>query len=216
MATQTFYPDASPETTSVDGYVAHDEDGLTFSALVASAGNTVDDSGVVSLASLRAGGNIDKWKLIYRGIFLFDTSSLTNAAVIDSATFSLYATSIDDSHFNQSLSVVSSNPASNTALANGDYATTGTTRFASDIDFGSVTLNAYNDFSLNASGLAAISKTGITKLAVRCSGDVDDSAPAWSDSEACSVLVSTADAGSNMPKLVVNYHLLAGNFFLMF
>ena len=57
MASQTFYPDADPETSSVDGWAKHnDESGITWSALQGAAGNDSSDSGPFASPSISTHG----------------------------------------------------------------------------------------------------------------------------------------------------------------
>jgi hypothetical protein len=65
--------------------------------------------------------------------------------------------------------IYSSNPASNTALANSDYENVGSTAFATAISYASWNESGggtYNDFTFNANGVAAI-VDGICKFSIR-------------------------------------------------
>lgn len=212
-ATLTVYPDPNPETTSVDADPCHEVGaGDTWANIVAGTGTTVfsGDSGS-TLEAVRIDSHTvtDEWNLICRGIFLFDTSSLGATASISSATLSLYVNTLFDGlSITPGINIYSSAPASNTAVVAGDYDSLGTTEFSSTIAYGSLTNAAYNDFALNASGLAAISKTGISKLASRNPGaDVADVAPTWSSGTVSRIRVASADATGTTqdPRLVVQY-----------
>lgn len=115
---------------------------------------------------------------IMRAFFPIDTSGLGAGATISSATFYVYVTD----HYSASVpggapmgfSLLQSQQASATVLATTDFAPASWTKLASDLSNASVSDNAYNSWSLNTDGKAAISKTGITKLMTVCQHDADD------------------------------------------
>ena len=65
----------------------------------------------------------------------------------------------------------------------------------------------YNNFALNASGLAAINKTGITKFSLRIVSDIDNVEPTWSSGNDAVFDISEADeTGTTQdPKLVIEH-----------
>lgn len=172
MATLTVYPVPSTTVSGIIHKLA-----LTWDdAHDAAAGDSVEkdpSSGVIQCSY--NGSNYQ----ISRGFFLFDTSALPDGATISSAVLSLCSTG-DGAYLNQdttSLDIVSSNPAADNNLVTGDFDQVGSTSFG-NITLASWTTSdgTYNDITLNASGIAAISKTGITKLGCRIKKDLDDSA----------------------------------------
>ena len=64
--------------------------------------------------------------------------------------------------------------------------------------------SAYNLWTLNATGRAAVSLTDITKLGFMVENDRSGSAPSWSSNAIAAVVVQMAD-GANPPKLTVNF-----------
>lgn len=207
--TSTFYPDAHPETTSVDGIALQfygEGAGQSWATLIGAAGNLASDDGINMGAVISSDKN-PAWLRNDRDIVLFDTSSIPDGDTIDSAVFSLYGTvKTDPLSILPDINIYSSNPASNTALISGDYTSLGSTNLSIAIGFNAFTLSAYNDFILNATGLALIDKAGITKLGIRNENyDVDAVAPSWSNLLLTLLLGGTADrAGTdNDPKLVV-------------
>lgn len=90
--TSTFYPDADPESTSVDGIVARTNIGVSlWGDLRDGAGTYVVDTDVAnSLFHLDSSFVTNKWSKILRGIHLFDTSAISDTDTIDSATLSFY------------------------------------------------------------------------------------------------------------------------------
>ena len=211
FSTLTAYPDADPETTTVDGHVRRDTGTETWATIHDGAGTAFSDNATTAqFASVVSSTTANRWDVIRRGIFLFDTSSITASATISAVVFSLWATSVTND-FTSSLCVVSSNPASNTGLANSDYATLGTTQYASDTALSGITTGAYTDISLNATGIAAVSKTGVTKLGTLISQDRTNTEPTWASALQSNVTgryaeINGADT-SNDPKLVVTYSI---------
>jgi hypothetical protein len=211
----TFYPDANPETSSVDGYVNQsDYNGTTWASIHDGAGNEVNDSiDDWAIAEIYADDESNKWRMIRKAIFLFDTSSLDDNAIISAATLSLYGGSAypkaDPAGWLPTINIYSSNPASNTALVGSDYATLGTTAFCNTPITYAAWSQAYNDFALNTTGIAAISKTGVSKFGAReAKYDVANSAPTWSNAALSYFGVFFAEKGTGYkPKLVVTYTL---------
>lgn len=214
--TLTVYPDADPETTTVDG-VVYTNGGAddTFSNLRTAAGTVANDTTANSLfAYIGASTTSNQYSLLGRSIFLFDTSSIGAGATISSATWSGYGTSTQDnlngaSSANSVLVLVASTPASNTALAAADYGQLGTTDFGRSVTQENWSTVAYNDTTINASGIAAINKTGVTKFGIRYGWDFDNTTTGltWASSGIQKVYGYFADqtGTANDPKLVVNY-----------
>ena len=213
--TLTVYPDPDIETTSVDGRVARLSVSEVFSTIMAGAGNFATDSETGGTQHVRIictdTPDTDKYSQLIRSIYLFDTSSLDDGATISAGVLSLFGTAkqndlpLTTAHV--ALSIVNTTPASNTALVNADYGQLGTTKQSTDFAYDSFSTSAYNDITLNATGIASISKTGITKFGSRFAVDVDAGTPAWTALAQSSMSAYYADnAGTtNDPKLVVTY-----------
>lgn len=213
LTTSTFYPNANVETTSVDGEVVHSYglgSGVSWATLRAAAGAGKDDSYETCFLHTMDCDNVyNQYRKLGRSIFLFDTAAIPDTDTVSAATLSVKGyQKTDDGSFAADTNVYASTPASNTALANGDYAQLGSTAFSSALSYSSFSTSAYNDFVLNASGLAAITKTGVSKFGFRNANyDVANSAPTWSSNKTWSVGVYTADrtGTSEDPKLVVTH-----------
>jgi len=214
----TYYPDAHPETTSVDGYVLRSivPSGEAWTTLKAGAGTHIDDSGVWLTVMFCSDNSIDQWERLYRAIILFDTSALPDTATVTAGTLSVYgrnkaATTGNTPTYN----VYASTPASNIALVAADYGQTGSTAFSTAITSANIQTGSpgiSNDFALNASGIAAISLTGVSKYSIReATYDAGSSTPTWTDpnDESCSgVNFHPSENGTGyQPKLVVTYTL---------
>lgn len=202
--TTTVFPDPSTETTTVDGYVQF-EAGTFAAARAGTAGDDTSDTNASILCATTnaAGGTIFN---IGRSFTLFDTSSIPDTDTISSAVYSLYRNDLIYSFQNAdttSVHCVATTPASNTAIVLEDYDQVGTTSFGSFL-MGDTAVATYEDITLNASGLAAISKTGVTKLGVRNSLDFNNISPTGTNR----ISFASADAAggtSTAPKLVIEH-----------
>lgn len=216
----TYYPDANPETTSVDGQARQSyaaAAGVSWATIIAAAGNNAADSSTSdypTYISEDGTGYDNKWKALYRCIFLFDTSGLPDTAIISAAVLSLYGIGKNDTGtaIAPNVNLYSSAPASNTAVVGGDFDSLGTTPFCdTPITYANwKTASPYwNDFDLNAAGIAAIDKAGVSKFGTRNANyDVAATAPAWTASGTHRVQAYFSEQGTGYkPTLVVTYTL---------
>lgn len=208
--TDTFYPDANPEVSSVDGDAGRDITGspVSWSTIRSGSGTQSSDSGTSATVSFFEEGGPNLWKILTRGIILWDTSSIDDNVTINTVVLSLWPTASNNQH-SPNVAICSSAPASNTALVNADFniANFGSVTFAS-IGLGGITLNQYNDFTLDSNGRANVTKTGVSKFGVRMSQDIDNSTPGFVSGTAnSSITYRTADqtGTSNDPKLAVTH-----------
>ena len=214
MPEATFYPDAHPEDTSVDGDAFHQWATISWANLIAGAGTHFESESDNTSISIYSGDyiphNLGEWETLRRPIILFDTSSLPDDATIASAVLSLYGyAKSDNKGWAPDINIYASAPASETELAAGDYDSLGSTPFCDDpITYAGWLTSGYNNFILNAAGLAAISKAGITKFGVRNANyDVAAVEPTWADGGTAELNFYTAEKGTvYRPKLVVVYN----------
>lgn len=206
MSSQTFYPNADPESVSVDGFVGRNVANETWAAIRdAITGTSASDSGFGCQVNLIAADapNTNRWTGLSRGIFLSDTSALAGITPT-AAVLHIYVDSLADD-LGLSLDVVDVTPDSNTAIIVTDYAQFGTTLLGT-ISVSSLTPNAYNAITLNPTGLAAIATSGITKLGLRLSADRTNTPPTWGSGSTTSVTFLTAEIASGFrPYLEVTY-----------
>lgn len=222
FSTLTVYPDAYPETDTVDGITIKTNPGVgyTWSDIHDLSGDSANPSIATDYAVFLRAYTNTKWETCYRGIFLFKTSSLSALATITDTTLSLNkAYSANQLGGAGRCCVVSSNPASNTNLTFADYSSLGTTDFC-NITYSTIgSSSGYIGLTLNASGISNINKTSISKFGLRDNWDRANSfTGTYNSSEYVGWGVNLADyAGTSQdPKLVVtytavNYILCAGS-----
>jgi hypothetical protein len=211
--TSTFYPDAHPETSSVDGYIFRGIQG-TWSEVRTGAGTQAVDDATTSGIGLSSGTESPKYVSLRRGCVFFETSALPDNAVITSATLSLYGESkVDDNNWQPNINVYNVITGSNTSLSTADYLYTnyGSTAYSTSITYNGWSTSGYNDFELNSTGRAAISLTGITKFGIRNANyDVANNAPGWGGWLTPSRLnwYSAEQGAGYKPKLAVTYYII--------
>lgn len=210
LYTETFYPDPHPEISSVDGYVTQTGE-QTWASLIAALGNGSNDTwDGVTFVAMGAGYAAGGYNMLSRGIFLFDTSGLPDTAVITAGVLSLYGYGVDDRLFaDPDVNIYSALPATNNDLVAGDFDSLGSTPFSTPILSSAWNLAGYNDFVLNAAGIAAISKVGVSKFGARNANyDVAGIPPPWIAGESSCIYCYMAEMGGvYRPKLVVKYYL---------
>lgn len=210
-ATLTVYPDPNPETVSVDGHVYQSEaGGVSWATIIAAAGSVAVDGGTPTTTTyIDSHTTSNTWNYLTRSICLFDTSAIGTDNNVDSAILSLYGVAkVDGLSITPNVNIYSSAPATNTAVVAGDYDSLGSTEYSTSMSYASWTLSAYNDFTLNASGIAAVSKTSITKLGVRNANyDVAAIQPTWGSGLTSYLTNESAESAGTTadPKLVVTY-----------
>lgn len=213
--TTTVFPDDDPESTSVDGITGYDDGAntLSWAGIRAATANVANANATTMQIYVIGGTTTDEWRRNYRLVTLFDTSSIPDDDEISSATLSLYPTS-RDSTLDLTVNITSSNPDSNTAVTTSDYAQAkwGSTKFSTGILISGFTLSDYNEFTLNASGISNISKTGVSKFGVQSEEDIDNSSPTWSSGVEGSITFSTADvSGTTQDPMLVIEHAAASS-----
>ena len=214
--TGTFYPDADPETSTVDGWVYQYTEYDTFQNLRAATGNYAQPSSQDGQLGIETVGtpSTDYFTSIIRAITLFNTSSLGSDAVISGGTISLYGYSkMNTLGGTAGLILVGVSPNSNTDLITSDYGIGNyTLTNYGGISYSSFSTSGYNNITINANGLAVISKTGITKYAQLMTDDFNNSfSGVWiaGGYDRTDYYFSEAAGTSQDPKLVVTYTLPA-------
>lgn len=202
----TFYS-AAGASSPVDGVVHRSGVSELFATIIAGAGNASSSTGSSHhLAYLEATSSSNLYAAIRRFISCFDTSAISPDSV-NSATLSYYGIAKTNGLGDIGVAIVSSNPASTSAIANSDFSTLGSTTFAS-IAYGSLSTTGYNDAALNASGISNINTSGISKFGTRSVWDVNGSfTGAWASLADSRFTVYSADRTGTTedPKLTVTH-----------
>ena len=169
------------------------------------AGTTYAGTASIDVGQYEGNGSYD----VHRGGLFFNTSSIPSDAAIVSATLSLY----DDGDFSQvdfNLTIVNGSALSNPAVAADYGALLAATASAGSKNTSTWALAAYNDITLNATGLGYITKAGTTKLALRSSREISSSVPASTTDE---FVLFIGASTANPAKLTISY-ASKGNLFV--
>ncbi len=223
MSGTSFYPDANPEATSVDGRTYRFfsvGNGGTWSSIHDGTGiGATDDANYLYEIVLQSDSGTGNWRQIDRGNLLFNTSALGPTAVVSEGTITLYGyQKSDDLVCTPNINIYSCITGSNTALAAADYLYTnyGTVAFSTAITYSAYQVSAVaavvNNFVLNAAGIANINVTGISPFSIRNANyDVANTAPAWKNNVASTIYSYAAEKGSGYkPTLTVTYTIPSG------
>ena len=213
--TSTFYPDPTPETSSVDGFVGTDTESTWNAVHDATTGGNGNDTG--SFTRVRSDFFSGPFYVIYRTAMTFDTGTIGSDGV-DSATASIYARAVLDNEDdgNNFLSIVQSSLATTTVVALADFDVIGDAidnpteghTTANRADLGSVSTSAYTDFPFNSTGEGWIQTTGITQLGVREGHDILDD-PSNAGISGITMEAAEQTGSSKDPKLVVEHSAAA-------
>jgi len=193
MSTLTVY------STTKDGFVGFYHATYATAHNAADGNHTSANSTVIEVVNLWSGSLYQ----IERGFLYFDTSSLPDNCTPVSATVSLFGYSSAQADSGHSSLQLYAGSQSDT-LENADYDAFGATALSDDFTNWEYPLGTedYSAITLNASGLAIISKTGTTKFCVRIKGDIDTSTPTGTNK--VQFWASEMTAGYK-PRLVIEY-----------
>ena len=218
-----FNPDAHVETTCFDGDAMHEEAaGLSWVNMRAAAGNwSTDDTFAVNLSYLVDMHNDNNCDHLRTMISLFDTSAINDAHLPSAATFEVFAyneVEADTRDPRDSLILCITNPNSNTAVADGDYAYARWGAQAADagVSINGWDIDDYQLWTLNAAGLSEIDVAGVSKYGLRYSYDFlygSLGAPSLDKTKRETYMyMYLSDNGSNEPKLTVTHSEAASAF----
>lgn len=207
-ATTTYVLTLSPAADAADGYAARTNIGLlTWADIIGGVGNQTATAGTfIDAIYIQSKANPDEWNTNHRGQFFFDTSVIPDDATIVSAVFSVRGASKSDALvITPNIGIYSSNSVGLT-LASSDYENSTATAISDTVlTYAGFTTGAYNDFPLNAAGLAYISLTGYTRIVVRNQNyDVAANPPAWSANKVSYLRINSNESATK-PELEVTY-----------
>ena len=180
-------------------------------------------SGVMVAAQFEDSGGGDDDGNCNRSTFGFNTSALTGNATVTTAVLGIRGQAKNTIQGSVGSGAVNIYTHALTAPVNainaGDYKYTqwGTTVLSTAITYSSWSTTGYNNFTLNATGIAAVSLTGITTLGARESY-YDAANNTLINGNQFNMSCYFADNGSLKPTLDISYTVPAtatGNFFLV-
>ena len=212
--TSTFYPDAGSGSTTVDGMNRMSAGGSTWADIRNSAtSNEAVTSGTFEYIVSDNAGSPNY--VIERNLHTFDTSSIPDGDTISSAIFSLYyaGTNIqtETTYPSNPVLVSGAGTSANNNVVAADYAIAkwGSTSLSDSAPTLATFASSaqYHDFAMNATGIALVTKTGVTKLGIRGAADVNNTAP--SARSYATYYMADQTGTTNDPKLVVVH--VAGN-----
>lgn len=216
FSTLTAYPQSGGGggNTTCDGEADRSAAQDTFANLRAGAGTGASTADFSQGPYLLAGTTSTKYTDMLRFGETFDTSALTSSATISSAVLSLYYNSKANGLGSPEIDTVSFSPANNNNVVAGDFVNFGTTPFAS-ITYANWTAAQYNAFTLDAGGIANISKTGISRFGQRLNWDTDNSfTGVWSSGAFSQIgfLTSETSGTTQDPKIDITYTLPSASY----
>ena len=215
MTVSTYIPDADGAggATSCDGRTRYSP-GSAFdwdTGHGAADGTAADDNSANTTCRYHCSTTTNKFSNMFRSYFLFDTSDIPDGNVVSAATLSVtgLADSKTDS-FSESMTVVLTSPASNTAIVVGDWSEVGSVHQSDDVAVSSMSDDDETPtvFTLNSTGRGNISLNGISKFGVGLLADVDDSEPTWGSDNLVQMNWASADeslSGDQRPLLTVTH-----------
>lgn len=208
MAVEVFHPDGVE-----DGYVTSLlRDNFTWAQLRASDGNSFNYAAGGMTVRMVNDDQVDRWRWLDRIIIMFPTFTLPPGIFIILAVLSVRGyEKLDETLSLPDINVYSSDPAATDKLESADFTTLGDTPFCdTPIAYADFDAAGWNDFILNAAGIAAISKTGVTKFGLRLAKhDAEGNQPNWvADTKQSVFSIRTAEEpplGTFAPVLTVTY-----------
>lgn len=210
--TLTQYPGSSGANNPVDGRTGRSGVDESRTVIISSAGNDTSYTDTANyLTQLTGSATTNQYSAAYLSIYLFDTSAIGDSDTVSAAVFSLWGAGKQSTLGSPDLHAAStgSGPAASTSLTNTDYDNAaGQTSYGS-ISYASfdATDSTYSDITLNGSGIAAVSKTGNTKISAQLSWFYNATGLTWSSGANSRFYAYYSDetGTSKDPKLVVTY-----------
>ena len=193
-------PTLTVYATSNDGYIYNFS--ANYNAVRTASTGTVNSSGTSMMIGQKKASSIPlPTYYIYRGFLFFNTSSLPSNAYIDNATLSLYKSG-DYSTTDFQITVQHGQPTyPHSPLQTGDYSKNHYAGNGGALNTSSF-VNGCNNISLNSDGKSWLNRTGLTKLCLRSSRDINGNTPTGNEY----VTVYANEIGGHyQPTLVITY-----------
>lgn len=192
---------------SGDGYATYDETSTTFTTGVnAATGSSVTNANATILATSFWSDGTSRAQ-IHRAFLPVDTSPLGAGATVTAAVMKLFVFTIfnGDADANGHVGVYDASQASTSTLVVADYDQVADTAFSNTIDFGDLTDDAYNDFTLTAGGRSNIDVTGFSKFSSREGHDVADDEPTTDLDNGMAIRGSEQTGTDEDPKIDITF-----------
>ena len=205
----TAYPQAGSGGANVtwDGWIGRLGYDEIFTTMNTAAGTHVGTTDATVYLYVQASSTTNQFTQNRKLIETFDTSSLGSTATISAATLSLNTGGTTTTDLGTTpIHIAGATPASNNTLVIGDYLQCGSTSFSS-IAWASIVVG-YNDFALNAAGIANINKTEVSRFSTQLEWQINNSfTGTWASGLGTYYTFYMADQTDTIqdPKLVVTY-----------
>ena len=181
----TFTPDADPETSSMDFWTQRSIANQTWTQLSTGNGTGASASNTSGYIRMRSDTTTDRYNLLNRANFFFDTTSLSG--LVTDSTLKFYIFSFADPNpplWSSAINIYGSNSTNVTAPTITDFQAVQSTPLATAISAGSLNTSGYNTFTLNTAGKASIDTAGLSRfVAILSTYDLDVSTPTWSSNK---------------------------------
>ena len=180
MTVSTFFSQASAQQTIMhDAYITRDTDPTnnTWASFRTGAGTGNSYNSTQLLARIMSGSSA--WIVFHRSQIMYNTADIGTDNITEAKWESVGRGTSAVDYFTASVTLCASNPTNNHYSISIDYANIGTTKYSDDLALASQTYDntTYTTFNMNAAGIAAINKTGITKLGIIIKEDFDNQEP---------------------------------------
>jgi PKD repeat protein len=149
----------------------------------------------------------------YRPGFTVNTSTIGSSSTITGATITAYAAGYTAQIDNENLTWIDFTPANKSAYVSADYNATTFTQLADNVSITTFSPEGTQlTWTLNAAGLAAIQKTGLTSFMLANNHTVNNQSPTWKNvsSNEASIHGLRHSNGTAKPYLSVNYSSIGG------
>lgn len=156
---------------ATDGTVYRSVTNATFTNLHNGAGTTLDTT--VVDAGVRSISNQNR---MYRGVIVFPTDILSDAALVTSSTVGLYVFAVNYAIGDDGVSIFSYIYDNNINIDDYIYTNFGTTNYSAYKNLTTLTTAGYKNWTLNSFGLSNISLIGDTTFSVRIRADAENDA----------------------------------------
>jgi PKD repeat protein len=184
--------------------------GPTFFDLRVHNGGTATTDAATARTQLYANtSDADTYITLYRSYLQFDTSGLPDDAIIDSVNVSIQGITPKTTQLGSPTYYLTGFvPGTNGTSVASDFQTRQDVALSDAISSASWSTSARNNFTLNAAGLANVSKIAYTNFMVRSSWDVTNNTTGltWGTDSHSDIFWNTSEAAVNTPFIEVTYH----------